>query len=75
MLTFDKKTRVSSGIHKANTILALKRSGYDIKCHFEDDEIQIEEMKKIFLENNSNVTIIHIVHNLTEKENVRHFDE
>jgi hypothetical protein len=64
-LEFEEKTRKSSGIHKGNTLNFLKENGIVIDIHFEDDEIQIEEIKKVA----PWVNIIHLVHNLTEKEN------
>jgi hypothetical protein len=67
-LPFDEKSRVTSGVHKGNSIRALIESGYQHGIHFEDDEIQIEEILKIV----PNVRIVHVVSNLIEKENVRH---
>lgn len=65
---FDKKTRESSGLHKAKTIKRLQRRGYKIMCHFEDDEIQAAVIRKEC----PNVTVVMVVHDLTNKENVRH---
>ena len=67
-LPFDKKTRKSSGYHKANILNELKKSGYIINCHFEDDEVQAEVIRK----NCPDVTVVMLVHDLTNKENVRH---
>lgn len=67
-LPFDKKSRESSGIHKGNTILKLEKQGYKIGIHFEDDPIQIIEIKKIV----PHVKIVYMQHDLVEKENVRH---
>lgn len=67
-LPFDKKTRVSSGLHKANIINNLKKCGTDIGVHFEDDEIQIAQI----LANTTGVKVVQLVHSLVEKENVRH---
>jgi hypothetical protein len=69
-LKFDQKTRESSGVHKANTLNVLKSRGYDLRIHFEDDEIQIEQIKIIC----PWINVVHIVHNLTNKENVRHIE-
>ena len=73
-LPFDKKSRKSSGVHKGMVIEMLLRAGTKVKVHFEDDEVQKEEIEahldaKFF--GNNPVTIVHIVHDLTEKENVR----
>lgn len=62
-IPFVDKTRASSGQWKAKMIKVL-----GIKRFFEDDEIQIAEILKV----NPEVEIIHINHNLTEKENVRY---
>jgi hypothetical protein len=67
-LKFDQKSRVTSGIHKGEVLNMLKEQGIDVGIHFEDDEIQIEEIKKIA----PWVNVIHIKHELTEKENVWH---
>lgn len=67
-LKFDQKSRESSGVHKANTLNRLKDDGYDIQIHFEDDPIQIEEIKKLA----PWVNIVHLDHDLTYKENMRH---
>ena len=70
-LPFDQKSRVSSGVHKANTINKLRDMGVEIEVFFEDDYIQVEEMK----ERCPQIKIVHIAHNLTLKENVRHHEE
>jgi hypothetical protein len=67
-LSFDNKSRESSGIHKGNTIIKLEEQGYKIGIHFEDDPIQIEMIKKIV----PHINIVYMQHDLTEKENVRH---
>ena len=67
-LSFDEKSRVTSGQHKGNIIKSLIESGLEHGIHFEDDEIQIEEIRKIV----PNVRIVHVVSNLIEKENMRH---
>ena len=71
-LPFDKKDRESSGTHKGRTIKDLIQSGVNIGVHFEDDEIQKAEIERV-LDNYGikGVTVVHIVHSLTEKENVR----
>lgn len=67
-LKFDHKTRESSGRHKALTINELRTRGYNVICHYEDDEVQADIIKKECPE----VHVILLVHDLTEKENVRH---
>ncbi|AGS81003.1 hypothetical protein [Caulobacter phage Cr30] len=67
-IPFHKKTRESSGIHKANTIIYLLRNGYDVVYHFEDDPIQEEIIEKMVPE----IKVIRINHkNEIELENVR----
>lgn len=68
---FDEKTRASSGSHKAETIKRLEKLGYQIMCHFEDDEVQAEIIRK----HCPDVTVVMLVHELTNKENVRHKKE
>lgn len=66
-IPFDKKTRESSGWHKANTINMLIRDGFEIGLHFEDDEIQAK-----IIEDHTPVIVVRINHNLVDKENVWH---
>jgi hypothetical protein len=68
-LPFDEKTRESSGEHKANCIKALFSAGYVVTAHFEDDEIAIAIINREC----PDVPVIHIVHNLSNKENQRHY--
>lgn len=67
-LRFDQKSREGSGVHKANTLNMLRGIGEDIQIHFEDDPIQIEEIKKLC----PWINIVHLDHDLTYKENMRH---
>lgn len=67
---FDDKTRESSGFHKAETLNRLQKLGYKIGVHFEDDEIQADIIRK----NCPDITVVMVVHNLTNKENVRHLN-
>jgi hypothetical protein len=67
-LPYDSKSRESSGVHKAKVLNELKESGYDVQIHFEDDPIQIEVIKK----HAPWVAIVHLDHDLTYKENMRH---
>jgi len=69
-LSFDEKTRESSGIHKGNTIKQLIEEGYDVQIHFEDDIIQAKQISLIVPE----VNVVMVVHDLVEKENVRHLE-
>lgn len=76
-LPFDQKTRVTSGQHKANIIIQLYNESQNVKYHFEDDEVQKQEIERILKEHNldDKIKVIHIVHDETEKENVRHTDD
>jgi hypothetical protein len=65
---FDQKTRQSSGVHKGTVLNTLIEHGFKIGCHFEDDEIQAAEIRKLC----PSVVVVMIVHELTNKENVRH---
>jgi hypothetical protein len=65
-IPYDQKTRESSGAHKAEV---LNRFGPDyVKIHFEDDPIQVEVIR----ERCPWITVVHLDHDLTNKENVRH---
>lgn len=66
-LRFEEKTRESSGQHKADTINTLLAMGYEVGIHFEDDPIQAE-----IIQSQTPVTVVLLVHDLVEKENVRH---
>ncbi len=70
-LEFEEKTRESSGEHKAkvlNWLRATQPEEDPVTIFFEDDPIQwaIIERECPWLD------VVHIVHDLTEKENVRH---
>jgi hypothetical protein len=67
-LPFDQKSRLTSGQHKGKIIKELIDAGIKHGVHFEDDEIQIEEIRKIV----PGVRIVHVVSDLVTKENVRH---
>jgi hypothetical protein len=67
-LTFDQKSRITSGVHKAITLNKLRDEGKLVNIHFEDDPIQIQEIKKIA----PWVNVVYLQHDLTNKENVRH---
>lgn len=69
-LPFKDKTRESSGQHKADTILKLWSEGVHVRIHFEDDEVQA----KVIRENCPNTTVVLLIHDLTEKENVRQLE-
>lgn len=66
-LPFNKKTRISSGRHKANTLNQLKKDGVKIGVMFEDDEVQVSEINRWA----PWVLVIHLVHDLVDKENKR----
>jgi hypothetical protein len=67
-VAFESKTREKSGKHKARTLNHLLDVGYDIKIHFEDDEVQA----LIIEEECPRVKVVRIVHDLVDKENVWH---
>lgn len=70
-IPFNQKTRQSSGEHKALKIKILKARGIEIVNFFEDDEIQ----KAVIERECPWVNVVHVVHDLTEKENVRHIED
>jgi hypothetical protein len=59
----NQKTRKSSGKHKARTLFYLEQLGYRFGIHFEDDEIQAEEIRKLM----PHINIVMLKHNLTKK--------
>lgn len=59
----EGRTRQDSGIHKASIVSLLKKNGVIISKFFEDDEIQIKELKKV----HPNLPIVHVKSNLVEK--------
>lgn len=65
-IPYEQKTRESSGIHKGRTLQKLISEGVNIVCIYEDDEIQIDQIKKYV-----DIPIVHIKHNLKDKENNR----
>ncbi|MDR2492631.1 MAG: hypothetical protein LBD25_04140 [Coriobacteriales bacterium] len=64
---FASKTRESSGAHKGMLLQQLLHNGVRVEKHFEDDEVQKQEIEKLV-----DIPVVHLVHDLTEKENVRH---
>lgn len=71
-IPFDDKTRASSGVHKAHTLNKLLNLGINIVCHFEDDPIQLAQIRAIC----PSVFAVHVNTNgLVELENVRHHTE
>ena len=68
---FNQKTRQTSGLHKANTLLALIAQGFQIGIHWEDDLIQAEIIRSML---GSRVQVIHVLHNLVDLGNVKQGD-
>jgi hypothetical protein len=63
----DKKySRRESGRWKAKVLLLLQEC-YDIGIHFEDDPVQIEEIRLVI----PNLTIVHLDHKLVDHELVK----
>lgn len=63
-IEYSKKTRESSGEHKARILEALKGM---VGKHFEDDIIQKQKIEEIV-----DTPVILLEHNLTNKENEKH---
>lgn len=59
----EGRKRSDSGKHKANILSILISNGVIIDKFFEDDEVQINEIKKI----HPKLPIVHVVSNLVEK--------
>ena len=62
---YEEKSREYSGIRKGLVISTLMNNGLEHGVHFEDDEIQIEQILKIC----PDCRIVHLNHDLTDKEN------
>lgn len=63
---FKDKSRESSGEHKARVIKELREDGFEIRCHFEDDDVQAK-----VIERETGLPVVLLTHNLVNKENVR----
>lgn len=63
---FESKTRESSGEHKARIIKKLIEDGLQIRCHFEDDEVQAK-----IIERKTGLPVVLLKHNLVNQENVK----
>lgn len=63
-VSYSEKTRTNSGRHKARILRALY---CQIDKHFDDDEVQKEEIEK-----EVDIPVVLIKHELTNKENERH---
>tara|TARA_Y100000310_G_C20559234_1_gene752199 strand:+ start:416 stop:823 length:408 start_codon:yes stop_codon:yes gene_type:complete len=72
---YDNKSRSSSGCHKGETILKLKKMGIVIDYFFEDDEIQKNEIEKAVKENSLSTKVIHVSNPFVQKENARHLED
>jgi hypothetical protein len=56
-------SRENSGRHKATVIKMLQDNEVELNIFFEDDEIQIEEIRKV----HPKLKIVHLVHDLVVK--------
>jgi len=61
--TGTTSSRKNSGQHKATVIKMLEENGVILDKFFEDDEIQIDEIKKV----HSKLKIVHVVSDLVVK--------
>lgn len=69
-LSYEDKTRESSGKHKSVMLNLLIESGVEIGIHFEDDPIQAD----IIRTNIPSVNVVLLEHDLVDKENHRQGD-
>lgn len=65
---FEQKSREDSGRHKGRILNYLLSMGEKINLHFEDDPIQADIIKQLC----PSVNVVLLVHDLVEKENIRH---
>lgn len=68
---YEDKTRETAGAHKANILNTFKHNGVDIITFFEDDEVQ----KAVIERECPWLNVVHVVHDLTNKENERHLED
>ena len=68
-LKYEDTSRQSSGIWKGKVLKELLENGIIIEKHFEDDEIQKEEIEKLV-----DIPVVLLRHNLTNKEKEHHFE-
>lgn len=66
-ISFKDKTRINSGQHKGNTINMLNKAGKNIVIVYDDDPIQLAEIRKLV----PDVKTVLLEHDLVEKENTR----
>lgn len=69
-LRYHEKTRETSGLHKVQVLKTLAHIGIRPKLFFEDDPIQCDIIEKEF----PFITVVRIIHNITNKENERHLE-
>jgi len=72
---YERKTRASSGQHKAKTILDLSRLGIQVDYFYEDDEIQAQEIRKAIDANYLDTKVIFVNNPFVDKENRRHLED
>ena len=71
----ERKTRVSSGQHKAKTIVDLSKLGIQVDYFYEDDEIQAQEIRKAIDANYLDTKVIFVNNPFVGKENRRHLED
>jgi hypothetical protein len=72
---YERKTRVSSGQHKAKTILDLSKLGIQVDYFYEDDEVQAQEIRKAIDANYLDTKVIFVNNPFVDKENRRHLED
>jgi len=70
-IPFEQKTREKSGYFKVGMLNVFKEMKVDIDKYFEDDPVQADIIEK----HCTWISVVRIVHNLTEKENQRNYIE
>lgn len=72
---YERKTRASSGQHKAKTIVELAKLGIQVGFFYEDDEIQAQEIRKAIDANYLETRVIFVDNPYVDKENRRHLED
>lgn len=70
-IPFEQKTREKSGYFKVGMLTVFKNRNIHIDKYFEDDPVQADIIEK----HCDWVSVVRIIHNLTEKENRRNYIE
>lgn len=72
---FTEKSRKTSGQHKGRTLASLRDLGIKVRYFYEDDDVQISEIREAIESSSLETKIIRIDNPHVEKENKRHLED